>query len=371
MTMDLSVNQDVAALFEAHLDEQDALGGENISPENPDSDSGGERDPAPRRKANLREVTPETDPEPEADPDPEPTETPEEDAGEDAGVEASGEEGEGEEGEDVIETWDDIAETFDVDPAELLGHIQIQGRGENSVSLEHIVNEWRNAPESIANNETELAEMKAGFQKEHDERLQGLQAQTLMLMQRNESENHSQDWWDKLAEENPGEWIKRDRQRREDQRAIEEAFSTMKAEGERRTQASSETHSAYVAEQGELLFKLRPDWSEDKAGKAAHADIGSCLKRSGFSQEQRAELVDARSILTVWKAAQFDKMQDKAPALRKRLRKLPRKHRGTSARDDRPQKSAATRRFQASSERLRKTGRLEDGIEAFERFVDS
>ncbi len=360
MSMDLSVNEDVARLFETHLDEADGLSPEKTATTSEDRDTEGEEPHAEERRPKLRQVEEETAEEaPEGDQE-------ELDTSAEEGAEAEGEE----EGEDFIETWAELAETFEVPPDDLLGHIQIEGRGDDLVPLQQIVSEWREAPNLISRGEAELGELRAEQTKVHDERIEQLQAQTLTLMQRLESENHSEEWWAKLRDDNPGEWIKRNEQRNQDKRSVEEAFATMRSEGERRSKVEAEDHDRYVSEQADLLYKLRPAWKDENAGKAAHADITEILNRSKFSDEQKRNLVDAKSIEIVWKAAQWDKSQDKKPALKKRLRRLPRKHRASSARDERPQVAAADKRYQSSSDKLRETGKFEDGVEAFERFLE-
>jgi hypothetical protein len=356
MGMHLEVNQDVAGGFERYLDQSNPKTGEEIA---------------------AAEKTPDT-----AQPDGDEVETPEEEEARLAA--AAGEEEEpvveepGEETEtaatvaddDTIETWSDLAEVLEIEPNELLEHIQIQGRGEGNISLSHIVEQWRNAPEANAESVARADAERTTQREEHKQVVDDLKRVTLGMIQRHDSQARPQEFWDKLRREDPAEYIRQTEQRTAEKHDIDTAFAQLQSEEERSSKEEDAAQQAYADEQADLVFKLRPDWQEPLQGKAAHEDISGYLQRNGFSQDQQEGLVDARSIVTVWKAAQYDKGQKAKPGLKKRLRKLPKKHIRASARNETTRNTARDKKRDSALDNFRKTGRIEDGAAFFEEHLD-
>ena len=352
MAVELNVNPTVEERFGAHLGMSDPKTGQLIDTESVSQDN---KQPEDEREELVAE-----------------TEETEEAAEEklDASDEPAAESDEGQDDE-YLETWADLAETFEVEPDELLAHIQIAGRegdGADTVSLKTIVDHYRAAPEANAQALTQLEQERTTEREAHDARIDELQRATLSMMSRVDAENHTDEWWNNLREKDPAQYISRREQQARDQRSIDSAFETMNAEKQRRATEDQAQADAYQSEQATLLFQIQPKWRDPKIGKAVHADVETYMKQF-FSQQQLDELVDARSIEAVWKARQYDKSQERSPGLKKRLRKVSRKRLVKTARDERQAISAQEKAYRASSARLKETGRLEDGLDAFGRHI--
>ena len=100
-------------------------------------------------------------------------------------------------------------------------------------------------------------------------------------------------------------------------------------------------------------------------------EIQGYLVNSGFTPDQIESLEDANSILTVWRAAQWEKLQAKKPETKKRLRLLPRTLRGT-ARDDAANNNIEQVELDRSDrlrQNLKESGSVEDAAALLEGYL--
>ena len=202
--------------------------------------------------------------------------------------------------------------------------------------------------------------MSRDLQADYDARIVEQQKLTASLIAQVQAEPNID--WDMLRETDPGRYLK-ERETRDARRAdIQRSLDMMDAEMKRRDEQAAAQHAEWQKEQVETLYKLRPDWKEPEAGRAAMTEVTEYLQKNGFSEEQINALEDARSILTVWRAAQWERLQAQKPEVKKRLRLLPRTLR-PGARDDAATLSAQQQeaeRQQALRGRLNETGSVDD-----------
>lgn len=262
---------------------------------------------------------------------------------------------------DPVETLSDLAKAFEVEEEEFLNHLQVPSRdGEGTVSLSEVIDSYTSQP---ANNEEARLHYEGlgqQLQGEHDQRLGDLQKITAALIAQVESEPDVD--WEMLRETDPGQYLKeresRDARRSDVQRSLDAMDTEMKRRG-----AESETQrQTWRQEQVKTLYRLRPDWQEADRGRVAMTEVTDYLAKTGYPQEEIDALEDARSILTVWRAAQWEKLQAKKPEMKKRLRLLPRTLR-SGARDDvaaLSEEQENTKKRDQLRDRLTETGSVND-----------
>lgn len=343
------ISDDVAAGFDKYLSQSDPWTGEEITPE-----SGSQETPPaaayPDPEAERLEVEDEAEEEERED-------NPEAGEGDPQPELEAGAEGE----DDVINTVAELAETFEVDETEFLEHMHVPGReGEELVSLKSIIDNYRSGNvESEAGRvelEKERDELRASTEKE----LQSLQEATARIIGRIQTQQEPEGGWDALRASNPGEYIRLKELHDSDRAEAERAINLMNEAAARKERDDNAAYERHVAEQARKTFRLRPDWTNAQVGKKAHEEINEYLQRHGFNQDIIEGLVDANSIICVWKAAQYDKQQAAKPGLRKRLSKLPRKHLAPTARNETARNDAQHKRRNAVREKFRKSGTPED-----------
>ncbi len=262
---------------------------------------------------------------------------------------------------DPVETISDLARAFEVEEDEFLNHLQVPSRdGEGTVSLSEVMEAYASQP---ANNEEARLHYEGlgqQLQGEHDQRLGDLQKLTAAMIAQVEAEPDLD--WEMLRETDPGQYLK-ERESREARRGdVQRSLDAMDTEMKRRDADAATQHQTWQQEQVQSLYRLRPDWKDAEMGRTAMSEVTDYLTSTGYPQEQIDALEDARSILTVWRAAQWEKLQAKKPEVKKRLRLLPRTLR-SGARDDRAvlseEQEKAKQREQLRS-RLTDTGSVDD-----------
>lgn len=262
---------------------------------------------------------------------------------------------------DAIETLSDLASAFEVDEAEFLDHVQVPNReGDGTVSLSEVINAYMAQPEQDNQEREKYNVLSRDLQADYDARIAEQQKLTASLIAQVQAEPNID--WDMLRETDPGRYLK-ERETRDARRAdIQRSLDMMDAEMKRRDEQAAAQHVEWQKEQVETLYKLRPDWKEPETGRAAMTEVTEYLQKNGFSEEQINALEDARSILTVWRAAQWERLQAQKPEVKKRLRLLPRTLR-PGARDDAATLSAQQQeveRQKALRGRLNETGSVDD-----------
>lgn len=267
---------------------------------------------------------------------------------------------------EYIDSWDDLAASLEFDPQELLDHLQIPGRAEGeTISLSEAVNQYRSGPDLDAAARAEVDSVTAGLREDSKKRFSELETLTARMIGKIERHRAPAGGWDALRDSDPSEYIRLTEAQNADRADAEAAIASLQAEAQRHESEDKKLQERIEQEQTALTYKLRPDWRDAKVGRAAFEEIQGYLKTSGFSPEQVDSLIDARSIITVWKAAQYDKSQAKKPRLLKRLRKLPAKHVKASARDETAPVAAQQKEHDAALDKFRKSGQIKDAVSLF------
>lgn len=272
--------------------------------------------------------------------------------------------------DDVINTLADLAQSFEVEEAELLDHLQVPGNdGTESVSLSEVIKFYQNGPATTEVNREEIDAERVELRQASDKNMKELIDMTARVARLVETQQEPEGGWDKLREENAGEYIRLKELYEGRRHEAEEAIALMDQETARRIKEDKEQYDRFVDTETKRTFQLRPDWTDAKIAKAAHEDINGYLKRHGFASDEIEGLVQAKQIITVWKAAQYDKAQAAKPRVKKRLGKLPRKHLKASARDETVRSSAQDKRRKAVIDKFSKSGKLEDSLALFGEHV--
>ena len=267
----------------------------------------------------------------------------------------------------VIDTWDELAQSFEVDPQDLLSHMTVPDAQGNAVSLADVVEAY-NDPASTHLEEQVQARVET-IRAASDTAMQELTAATAQVIARVQQHRAPDGGWDALRQSDPAEYIRQREMQDSDRRSAQDALDLMDRETARREGEDSSAKEQYLQQQAKLTYQLMPGWRDPNAGRAAQQEIHDYLVRSGFSKDQIEVLDDARSIVTVWKAAQWDRAQKAKPLRLKRLKGLPTKHVGATARDDTPRANAQQKEHNAALKKFEKSGNLEDALSLFEEHV--
>jgi DNA repair exonuclease SbcCD ATPase subunit len=120
----------------------------------------------------------------------------------------------------------------------------------------------------------------------------------------------------------------------------------------------------YLSEQAAKLSESLPEYSDPVKGEALRSDLRKFAKNLGFSDQELSAVRDARHVMALYKAMQYDKLQQSKPQLNKRVSEPPKTiksgNSNTSVNTDQAKKTMA---------QLQKSGKVRDAASVFENFI--
>ena len=270
------------------------------------------------------------------------------------------------EDEEQINTLAELASVYEVDESELAAHIQIEGPDGQTHSLQDALTAFREGPsDSDAVSAAVEAHIAENRQK-IDEQMAHLVDTTKQLLVRIQRDEQSD--WAALKQSDPAGYIERLEQLEQDRAETQRALTAFDDEENRRAKENEGLLEDRRKDQARLILRRMPKWRDEKAAAAATADMQGYMQSNGFAEDDFDRLVDANQIITVWKAAQFDKLQAKIqkPGALKRLRGIPtRKSLGATARSEAPASDAGVQKRQGKVDALRDSGNEADAAALF------
>ena len=274
--------------------------------------------------------------------------------------------------EDYINTFVELAESFEVPIDEFSEHLQWNvGSDEepNLISISDLADAYHNGPPLTEAARLQVEETRTEIRTESNKHMEQMSQLAARMISRIEQHRDPEIGWDRLREENLPEYVRLREGQQQDRADTEAALAAMEAETKRRTEEDKTNEKAWELEQGQRLLRLKPEWRKEKIGAQVASEVEAYMK-SRFTPEQIANNRDAQAIITVWEAAQYVKSQSKKPALRKRLRKLPRKPLAATARDETAPARAQNQARQAVLAKFEKSGKIEDGLALFGEHIE-
>ena len=120
-----------------------------------------------------------------------------------------------------------------------------------------------------------------------------------------------------------------------------------------------------VAEEQQKLSQAIPEFADPQKGEVVRGEIRTYAKQLGFTDQELAQVYDSRAVLTLWKAAQYDKLVSQKPGVQKKVAEAPKVLKpGTSRPVNTDEQSIRDQR-----KVLKKTGKARDAAALFERFL--
>lgn len=121
----------------------------------------------------------------------------------------------------------------------------------------------------------------------------------------------------------------------------------------------------FIAYEAEKLASVIPEYADKEKGQHLRQEIRSYAKSIGWSDEELSAVYDSRAVLTIYKAMQYDKLQQKKPAVTKRVSEAPKMVKSGTAQA----KTSQGEQLKKERQRLRSSGRVADAASIFERFL--
>lgn len=121
----------------------------------------------------------------------------------------------------------------------------------------------------------------------------------------------------------------------------------------------------HVANESEKLAQVIPEFKDPEKGETVRKEIRTFAKSIGWSDQELASVYDSRAVMTLYKAMQYDKLMSKSGQVNKKVAEAPRMLKtGAST-----QRSPDQEQTKKSKQQLKRTGRVADAANVFERFL--
>jgi len=244
---------------------------------------------------------------------------------------------------------------------------KVRADGEElDVSLDELISGY-SRQSSFTKKSQSLAEDRKSFENEIAEarqlRSQAIEAlESAKTAQPQVAQKDSQYWQD-LKDSDPMQFMLERDELREAQmqdQMREQQISQLKAQENAEQQANLEK---YIASQRDNLSTLIPEWSDEKVAKAERKAIVEYGKNIGFTDQELNEAYDSRAVATMRKAMLYDKLAKKRGTLKP-------SHRSSMKAGSQSINPSSTKSKKAS-ERLRKSGKVEDAQAVFYNMIRS
>jgi hypothetical protein len=148
-----------------------------------------------------------------------------------------------------------------------------------------------------------------------------------------------------------------------------EQLAAVQAEQQRIAYQQQSEHqqrlASIVAEEQQKLAQAIPEFADPQKGETVRGEIRTYAKQLGFTDQELAQVYDSRAVLTLWKAAQYDKLLSQKPGVQKKVAEAPKVLKPGTSRPVNTEEMA----IRDQRKVLKKTGKTRDAAAIFERFL--
>lgn len=120
----------------------------------------------------------------------------------------------------------------------------------------------------------------------------------------------------------------------------------------------------FVSQQAELLSKALPEYADPEKGEKMRTEMRKFAKNVGFTDDELANVIDSRHVITLYKAMLYDKLQQAKPQVTKRVSEAPKTLKSGSG-----VKTTNTDQMKRNKQQLRATGKVKDAARIWESFL--
>jgi hypothetical protein len=122
----------------------------------------------------------------------------------------------------------------------------------------------------------------------------------------------------------------------------------------------------HLAVEAQKLKEWIPEFRDEAKADLARKDIKAYAKSIGFSDQELANVYDARAVQTLYKAMQYEKLMKGKSVATKKVNDAPKTLRsGTSQPQGTSEQEAMNKQFK----KLKQSGKKQDAAKLFEKFI--
>jgi hypothetical protein len=190
---------------------------------------------------------------------------------------------------------------------------------------------------------------------------QRLQVIEQMLNQPADNENLSE-----LRESDPIGYAIRVAERAEKDKQLQAVQAERQRIATQQQAEQQEQLKGHLAQEAQKLREWIPEFRDEAKADMARKDIKAYAKSIGFSDQELANVYDARAVQTLYKAMQYEKLMKGKSVATKKVNDAPKTLRsGTSQPQGTSEQEAMNKQFK----KLKQSGKKQDAAKLFEKFI--
>ena len=121
----------------------------------------------------------------------------------------------------------------------------------------------------------------------------------------------------------------------------------------------------HLQQEAEKLKQAIPEFKDEAKAEAVRKDIRSYAKSVGFSDEELAQVYDARAVQTLYKAMMYEKLTKGKDVAMKKVQQAPKVLKSGSSTPQDGEREATKKQWQ----KLKQSGKKADAAKLFEKFI--
>jgi len=188
-------------------------------------------------------------------------------------------------------------------------------------------------------------EQMSAIEQERLRYAQGLQALEQQLTQG--YQEPTQEYWNKLYEDDPLEYIKQ-----------KDAYRDRREQISRVQQEQAQIYNQALEQERQKMYQIIPEWQDPQVESKEKAEVLKFAQHMGY-ETQQIQNFTARDVALLRRAYLYDYLQEQKPTVKKKIAKAPKMVKGGSPKTSRQVSSEASKK---AFDKLRKTGSKEDAV---------
>jgi hypothetical protein len=266
--------------------------------------------------------------------------------------------------EDDDEEYDvDVSEVEEVEDESTYYTVKVDGE-EKDVTADELVKSYQ-LEQAAQRRMQEAAEIRKNSEADANALAQQRQqyAEALETLQGtlNSADDKPREYWEKLSEEDPIQYMREREAVRDRKEAIEKVNLERQRIGSEQQEQAMRQQQALLQSEQEKLLKALPAWKDPEVASKEKAAIVTYAQRQlGFSDSDIGNMVDSRAVLAIRKAYLYDELMDKKPAAQKKVSKAPKV---TKSGTPTTKAQSKAKRNDKALERLNKTGSKDAAVD--------
>lgn len=223
-------------------------------------------------------------------------------------------------------------EEMKVTPDELVKSYQLEKAAQKR--LQEAAEKRKSAEEQMSAIEQERLRYAQGLQALEQQLTQGYQEPT-------------QEYWNKLYEDDPLEYIKQ-----------KDAYRDRREQIARVQQEQAHLYNQALEQERQKMYQIIPEWQDPQTESKEKKEVLKFAQAMGY-EPQQIQNFTARDVALLRRAYLYDYLQEQKPAAKKKVAKAPKMVKGGSPKTSRQISSEASKK---AFDKLRKTGSKEDAV---------